>query len=81
MSLCCVAVGEESSSPDPPVSELRLVLLGRTGAGRRAAGNTILGREEFGAQDSPSAVTQTSRRREGVEEIGISCVLTLFTNQ
>ncbi|XP_062309765.1 uncharacterized protein LOC134013980 [Osmerus eperlanus] len=62
-------MGGESSSPDPPVSpsvsELRLVLLGRTGAGRRAAGNTILGREEFGAQDSPSAVTQRSRRREG----------------
>uniref|UniRef100_A0A3P8ZNL8 AIG1-type G domain-containing protein n=1 Tax=Esox lucius TaxID=8010 RepID=A0A3P8ZNL8_ESOLU len=44
---------------------LRLVLLGRTGAGRRAAGNTILGREEFGAQASPSAVTQRSVRREG----------------
>ncbi|XP_046871317.1 trichohyalin-like isoform X2 [Hypomesus transpacificus] len=62
-------MGGESSSPDPPVSpsvsELRLVLLGRTGAGRRAAGNTILGREEFGAQDSPSAVTQRGRRREG----------------
>ncbi|XP_062309755.1 calponin homology domain-containing protein DDB_G0272472-like isoform X2 [Osmerus eperlanus] len=62
-------MGGESSSPDPPVSpsvsELRLVLLGRTGAGRRAAGNTILGREEFRAQDSPSAVTQRSRRREG----------------
>ncbi|XP_067084763.1 uncharacterized protein [Osmerus mordax] len=62
-------MGGESSSPDPPVSpsvsELRLVLLGRTGAGRRAAGNTILGRQEFGAQDSPSAVTQRSRRREG----------------
>ncbi|XP_067084965.1 GTPase IMAP family member 4-like [Osmerus mordax] len=62
-------MGGESSSPDPPVSpsvsELRLVLLGRTGAGRRAAGNTILGREEFGAQDSPSAVAQRSRRREG----------------
>uniref|UniRef100_A0AAY5LAU4 AIG1-type G domain-containing protein n=1 Tax=Esox lucius TaxID=8010 RepID=A0AAY5LAU4_ESOLU len=55
--------------PDSPVSpsgsELRLVLLGRTGAGRRAAGNTILGREEFGAQASPSAVTQRSVRREG----------------
>uniref|UniRef100_A0A3P8XPN3 AIG1-type G domain-containing protein n=1 Tax=Esox lucius TaxID=8010 RepID=A0A3P8XPN3_ESOLU len=67
--VCCVTVGGESSSPDSPVSpsgsELRLVLLGRTGAGRRAAGNTILGREEFGAQASPSAVTQKSVRREG----------------
>uniref|UniRef100_A0A674D1H0 AIG1-type G domain-containing protein n=1 Tax=Salmo trutta TaxID=8032 RepID=A0A674D1H0_SALTR len=44
---------------------LRLVLLGRTGAGRSAARNTILGREEFGAQASPSAVTQKSKRRKG----------------
>ncbi|XP_052318626.1 trichohyalin-like [Oncorhynchus keta] len=62
-------MGGESSSPDSPVSpsvsELRLVLLGRTEAGRGAAGNTILGREEFGAQASPSAVTQRSKRREG----------------
>ncbi|KAL0966887.1 hypothetical protein UPYG_G00301420 [Umbra pygmaea] len=59
----------ESSGLVSPVSsamsEVRLVLLGRSGSGRRAAGNTILGREEFGAQISPSAVTERSVRTEG----------------
>ena len=69
--IVCVAVGGESPGPAPPVSpavsELRLVLLGGSTAGKRAAGNTILGTEEFGRQASTHTLTHTSTETQHSE--------------
>ncbi|XP_040521480.1 GTPase IMAP family member 1 isoform X3 [Gallus gallus] len=57
--------------------ELRILLLGRSGGGRSATGNTLLCREEFKSQLASQPVTTTCK--EGRRDWGEWCVVVMDT--